>query len=102
MVTELIDPVLSPGDNARQFHEEGVFNYSTMLLREDLNLLVVGAREAIFALDLNDISKKSASVRTTLACSAYEQNPFIARIILLLHFVAFLARVRQNFKDKFV
>lgn len=50
-------------DNARLFHEEGVFNYSTMLLREDLNLLLLGAREAVYALDLNDISKKRSSVK---------------------------------------
>ncbi|XP_037643131.1 semaphorin-4E [Sebastes umbrosus] len=51
------------GDNAHLFHEEGVFNYSTMLLREDLGLLLLGAREAVYALDLNDISKKLASVK---------------------------------------
>uniref|UniRef100_A0A3Q3RBQ5 Sema domain-containing protein n=1 Tax=Monopterus albus TaxID=43700 RepID=A0A3Q3RBQ5_MONAL len=45
------------------FREEGVFNYSTMLLREDLDLLVLGAREAVYALDLNNISKKLASVK---------------------------------------
>ncbi|XP_051265936.1 semaphorin-4E [Dicentrarchus labrax] len=50
-------------DNAHLFHEEGVSNYSTMLLREDLDLLVLGAREAVYALDLNDISKKLASVK---------------------------------------
>ncbi|XP_056247782.1 semaphorin-4E [Seriola aureovittata] len=50
-------------DNAHLFQEEGVFNYSTMLLREDLNVLVLGAREALYALDLNDISKKLASVK---------------------------------------
>lgn len=50
-------------DNAHLFEEEGVFNYSTMLLREDLNLLVVGAREAIYALDLSDISKKLSSTK---------------------------------------
>ncbi|XP_041659140.1 semaphorin-4E [Cheilinus undulatus] len=50
-------------DNAHLFWEEGVFNYSTMLLREDLNLLMLGAREAVFALDLKDISKKHASVK---------------------------------------
>ncbi|KAM9349295.1 semaphorin-4E [Symphorus nematophorus] len=50
-------------DNAYLFREEGVFNYSTMLLREDLDLLVLGAREAVYALDLNDISKKLASVK---------------------------------------
>ncbi|XP_042353479.1 semaphorin-4E isoform X2 [Plectropomus leopardus] len=50
-------------ENARLFHEEGVFNYSTMLLREDLDLLFLGAREALYALDLKDISKKIASVK---------------------------------------
>ncbi|KAM9789513.1 LOW QUALITY PROTEIN: semaphorin-4E-like [Neosynchiropus ocellatus] len=53
-----------PYDNAfhRAFHEEGVFNYSTMLLREDLDLLVVGASGMVYALHLNDISKKNDSV----------------------------------------
>ncbi|XP_034559702.1 semaphorin-4E [Notolabrus celidotus] len=50
-------------DNAHLFREEGVFNYSTMLLREDLDLLMLGAREAVFALDLKDISKKHALVK---------------------------------------
>uniref|UniRef100_A0A8C6MG83 Semaphorin 4e n=1 Tax=Nothobranchius furzeri TaxID=105023 RepID=A0A8C6MG83_NOTFU len=50
------------GDNALLFQEEGVFNYSTMLLREDLGLLVLGAREAVFALDLANISNKNSSV----------------------------------------
>lgn len=66
MVAELIIHIVFPGDNAHLFREEGVFNYSTMLLREDLDLLVVGAREEIYALDLNDISKKLASVRAHL------------------------------------
>ncbi|XP_040910673.1 semaphorin-4E [Toxotes jaculatrix] len=50
-------------NNAHLFYEEGVFNYSTMLLREDLNLLMLGAREAVYALDLSNISKKRASVK---------------------------------------
>lgn len=50
-------------DNANFFHEEGVFNYSTMLLREDLGLLVVGAREAVYALDLHDVSQNLSSVK---------------------------------------
>lgn len=66
MVAELISNILSLGNNARLFREEGVFNYSTMLLREDLDLLVLGAREAVYALDLSDISKKLASVRAPL------------------------------------
>lgn len=65
-VAQLINHALPLGDNGHVFHEEGVFNYSTMLLREDLDLLVLGAREAVYALDLNDISKKLASVRIPL------------------------------------
>ncbi|XP_043088330.1 semaphorin-4E isoform X2 [Puntigrus tetrazona] len=44
------------------FREEGVWNYTTMLLREDFNMLILGAREAIFALDLDDITVKKAMV----------------------------------------
>uniref|UniRef100_A0A8C2JW94 Si:ch211-129c21.1 n=1 Tax=Cyprinus carpio TaxID=7962 RepID=A0A8C2JW94_CYPCA len=44
------------------FKEEGVWNYSTMLIREDLGLLVLGAREAIYALDINDISVAKSKV----------------------------------------
>uniref|UniRef100_A0A3Q2YH09 Semaphorin 4e n=1 Tax=Hippocampus comes TaxID=109280 RepID=A0A3Q2YH09_HIPCM len=40
---------------------EGVSNYTIMLLQEDTKLLLLGAREALFALDLEDISKKQAS-----------------------------------------
>ncbi|KAM4556566.1 semaphorin-4E-like [Fundulus diaphanus] len=49
-------------NNALLFREKSVSNYSTMLLREDLDLLLVGAREAVFALDLKNISKKITSV----------------------------------------
>ncbi|XP_034039283.1 semaphorin-4E [Thalassophryne amazonica] len=68
-------------ENAHLFHEEGVFNYSTMLLNEDLGLLVLGAREALYALDLNDISKKLASVKWEVtrnqqdACQGKGKNP---------------------------
>ncbi|KAK0150388.1 Semaphorin-4E [Merluccius polli] len=49
-------------DNGHLFSEEGVWNYSTMLLREDLGLLLLGARDAIYALDLDNISNMNASV----------------------------------------
>ncbi|XP_029905127.1 semaphorin-4E isoform X2 [Myripristis murdjan] len=45
----------------RFFREEGIWNYSTMLMREDLDLLLLGAREAIYALDINDISIRKAA-----------------------------------------
>nr|XP_046246907.1 semaphorin-4E isoform X2 [Scatophagus argus] len=46
----------------KSFTEKGVFNYSTMLMRDDLGLLLLGAREAIYALDINNISVKKAAV----------------------------------------
>ncbi|XP_065803459.1 semaphorin-4D isoform X2 [Muntiacus reevesi] len=41
-----------------QFHEPGIFNYSSLLLSEDEDTLFVGAREAVFALNAHNISKK--------------------------------------------
>ncbi|CAB1331417.1 unnamed protein product [Coregonus sp. 'balchen'] len=48
--------------NMKLFREEGIWNYSTMLVREDLGLLLLGAREAVYALDINDISIKKSGV----------------------------------------
>ncbi|XP_038151254.1 semaphorin-4E [Cyprinodon tularosa] len=45
------------------FKENGFFNYSTMLIREDLGVLLLGAREAIYALDINNISVQKDRVR---------------------------------------
>ncbi|GAA6081386.1 semaphorin-4E-like [Tachysurus ichikawai] len=45
------------------FQEEGVWKYTTMLLMEDEGVLILGAREAIFALDLNNITHKKAMVK---------------------------------------
>lgn len=44
----------------KSFREEGIFNYSTMLMRDDM--LLLGAREAIYALDINNISVRKAAV----------------------------------------
>lgn len=44
------------------FREEGVFNYSTMLMRDDLGVMLLGAREAIYAVDINNISVRKAAV----------------------------------------
>jgi len=55
--------VFLPLDNhVIMFKEEGIWNYSTMLIREDLGLLVLGAREAVYALDINDISDAKSKV----------------------------------------
>lgn len=49
-------------DNACFFSENDVYNYSTMLLIEDKGVLMLGAREKVYALDLYNISQKRASV----------------------------------------
>ncbi|XP_026873904.2 semaphorin-4E [Electrophorus electricus] len=49
-------------NHLKVFREEGISNYSSMLMREDLGVLMLGAREAIFALDINDISVAKAKV----------------------------------------
>ncbi|XP_015197371.2 semaphorin-4C isoform X2 [Lepisosteus oculatus] len=42
----------------RRFWADGVWNYSTLMLAEGAGLLYVGAREALFALDLSDITRE--------------------------------------------
>lgn len=49
-------------NHAITFKEQGVWNYSTILIMEDLGLLVLGARESVFALDINDISISRSKV----------------------------------------
>lgn len=51
-------------DGLKLFREEDIFNYSTIVLSDDLGVLLLGAREAIYALDINDISVKKSAVRT--------------------------------------
>ena len=59
-----MNPLCPPADEElRLFREEGVWNYSTMLLREEQGVLLLGAREAIYALDLHNITSKMAAVR---------------------------------------
>ncbi|KAM4548485.1 semaphorin-4E [Odontesthes bonariensis] len=49
-------------NDLKLFREDGIFNYSTMLIRDDLGVLLLGAREAIYALDINNISDRKAAV----------------------------------------
>ncbi|CAN9500591.1 unnamed protein product [Ophioblennius macclurei] len=44
------------------FREEGISNYSTMLMRDDMGVLLLGAREAIYALDISNISVRKSAV----------------------------------------
>lgn len=43
--------------SAKRFSVHGVFNYTSLLLSQEDDMLYVGAREALFALSLSDISK---------------------------------------------
>ncbi|XP_047382240.1 semaphorin-4D isoform X2 [Sciurus carolinensis] len=45
-----------------QFREPGIYNYSALLMSEDGDTLYVGAREAVFALEASDISRKQREV----------------------------------------
>ncbi|XP_048203656.1 semaphorin-4D-like [Perognathus longimembris pacificus] len=45
-----------------KFHEPGIFNYSLLLLSKDQDILYVGAREAIFAVNVLNISQKQNEV----------------------------------------
>ncbi|CAG02364.1 unnamed protein product [Tetraodon nigroviridis] len=42
---------------AKRFSVDGVFNYTSLLLSQEDDMLYVGAREELFALSLSDISK---------------------------------------------
>lgn len=44
-----------------------------MLMRDDLGLLLLGAREAIYAVDSNDISVKKAAVRIQASVQRLER-----------------------------
>ncbi|XP_018610151.2 semaphorin-4D isoform X2 [Scleropages formosus] len=48
--------------NLTEFSEPGIFNYSTLLLNEDKDVLYVGAREAIFELSMKNVSVKKNKV----------------------------------------
>lgn len=45
-------------DSMARFSVPGVFNYSMLTLSDHERVLYIGAREALFALDPNDISKQ--------------------------------------------
>lgn len=45
-----------------EFSEPGIFNYTTLLLSEEQDALYVGAREAIFKLSKNNITRRNDKV----------------------------------------
>lgn len=49
-------------NDLKLFKEDGIFNYSTMLIQEDLGVMLLGAREAIYALDMSNIAVKKSAV----------------------------------------
>lgn len=53
--------------NLKTFAEQGISNYSTLLLSEEHDLLLVGARDAIFALNIENISNSISQVMWTVS-----------------------------------
>ncbi|XP_019712854.1 semaphorin-4E-like [Hippocampus comes] len=51
-----------PLQDLNTFSKDGIYDYNTMLIMEHLGVLVVAARDAIFALEINNISVKMAEV----------------------------------------
>lgn len=49
-----------------EFSEPGIFNYTTLLLSEEQDALYVGAREAIFKLSKNNITRRNNKVEWTV------------------------------------
>lgn len=48
--------------NIKTFMKHGLSNFSTLLVNEETGTLFVGARDAVLALDLEDISIEKGSV----------------------------------------
>ncbi|XP_069784138.1 semaphorin-4E isoform X2 [Narcine bancroftii] len=53
--------------NLKIFAEQGISNYSTLLLSEEHHLLFVGARDAIFALNIENISRCVSQEKWTVS-----------------------------------
>lgn len=73
-------------DELRSFRDNGIFSYSTMLIREDLGVLLLGARGAIFALDLNNISAEKSVVRMFWCWLKNQDAVFYVQFILSFDF----------------
>uniref|UniRef100_A0A8K9XN44 Semaphorin 4D n=1 Tax=Oncorhynchus mykiss TaxID=8022 RepID=A0A8K9XN44_ONCMY len=58
-----LDSVMGVELKLVEFSEPGIFNYSTLLLSEDKDVLYVGAREAIFELRMTNVSIKNNKVQ---------------------------------------
>ncbi|KAM9101278.1 semaphorin-4D-like isoform 2-T6 [Sarcophilus harrisii] len=59
-------------NDSKEFGKSGFSNFSTLLMNKETDTLFIGAREAVFAVDLNDITREMDSIQ----CRNY---------ILLLH-----------------
>ncbi|KAM9215545.1 LOW QUALITY PROTEIN: semaphorin-4D-like [Leptosomus discolor] len=68
--------------NVNTFMKEGLSNVSTLLVNEETNTLFVGGRDAVFALDFNNVSREIARQSNTcsgslscLVCCRDTQKP---------------------------
>ncbi|XP_054900895.1 semaphorin-4B-like [Poeciliopsis prolifica] len=60
--------------SAKRFSVGGVFNYTSLLLSQEDDMLYVGAREALFALSLSDISKTKLQKNLTWGTPAGKRD----------------------------
>lgn len=79
MLNKITSLLCFAAGNLTTFREEGLANVSTLLVDKETNTLFVGGRDAVFALDLNDISREIARVneRSFFFIPSLKRNTFL-------------------------
>lgn len=62
---------------AKRFSVDGVFNYTSLLLSQEDDMLYVGAREALFALSLSDVSRTKLQKNVRLVSPSLGSLPWL-------------------------
>uniref|UniRef100_A0A3B4ZXT0 Semaphorin-4E-like n=1 Tax=Stegastes partitus TaxID=144197 RepID=A0A3B4ZXT0_9TELE len=66
---QLLVPLSAPDVNLKLFKESGFGSLSSLMVRDDIDQLVLGAKGRVIALSLDDITRKTSEV-TAVVCSA--------------------------------
>lgn len=73
--------------SAKRFSPDGVFNYTSLLLSKEDNMLYVGARETLFALNITNISRTQLQRNVSIpSASVVSRYPRRLLVILFLIF----------------
>lgn len=70
--------------SAKRFSPDGVFNYTSLLLSKEDNMLYVGARETLFALNITNISRTHLQ-RNVSSPSASDGSRYQRPLSFILH-----------------